>query len=295
MRANRETVNTREQMIGAILAKQDSRFRWSYDEQMAQQRPELTYYMPKYKSTLWTLLLLADLQAPPDLPQMQRAFDLIFDHFYDTTHHIGALGKSHFPIPCLNGNMLYLHFYLKRPCTEQIDGMIEFFDSYQRFDDGEFRTPKTFPYFSNKSCYGRHTCYWGVVKLLRGLSFIPRSERTPAAQHLLEGCIDFILQHEVCYQSHHKEKFLHLWIHQLTFPSLWRDDFLGILWLLAREGVRDARMTRALDLLQSKRQANGSWRVEHPMAELIIPFGCKSCAEALLTERALEVLDLCEG
>ncbi len=289
MQSDREFAETLQQMIQVILSKQDSQFRWSFEE-APRGHPEYRYYMPKYSSSLWTLLLLADLQAPPDDSRLQQAFDLLEDHFYNSIDHVFDLGKSHFPIPCLNGNMLFLHFYLQRPYAGQIRKVIEFFDTYQRFDDGGYRTPRTFPYFSNTSCYGKHTCYWGVLKLLRGLSFIPRAERTPAAQHLLEGCIEFVLKHEVCFQSHQPENFMHLWIHQLTFPALWRDDFLGILWILAREGVQDKRMQRALDLLRSKRQEDGTWRVEHPMAELILPLGRKSCGNAILTERAREVL-----
>ncbi len=289
-----ETAETRQQLIHTILDKQDSQYRWSY-EACPRDHPEYAYYMPKYRSSLWTLLLLADLQASPEYPQMQQAFDLMADHFYDSSSGVFSLGKSHFPIPCLNGNMLYLHFYLGKPHTPQMDGVIEFFNTYQRFDDGDFKTPKGFPYFSNKSCYGKHTCYWGVAKLLKGLSFIPRSQRTPTAQHLLEGCLEYVLQHEVCFQSHQKDSFLHLWIGQLTFPTLWRSDFLELLWILAREGVHDPRMERALEVLRSRRQPDGSWRLEHPMADLIIPLVPKTSGNALITERALQVLQVYGG
>ena len=281
---------TRRQLIETILAKQDDHHRWGFDEQMARKRPELTYYWPKYSSSLWTLLLLADLQAPPDCLPMQRAFDCLTKQFYDPASGVFSLGTSHFPIPCLNGNMLYLHFYLGRPPTSQMDGAIDFLHTYQRFDDGGFKTPKDFPYFSNKSCYGKHTCFWGVAKLMKGLSFIPWAQRTPHAQELLDRCIEFVLQHEVCFQSHQKESFLHLWIGQLTFPTAWRTDFLELLWVLAREGIHDSRMERALDLLRSRRTVDGSWRLEHPMAGLIVPLKPKALADALITERALEVV-----
>jgi len=124
------------------------------------------------------LLLLADIKAPIHNWQIEQSIHLVMNHFYDKTYKIFTLGSGHFPVPCLNGNMLYLHFYFNKPYTNKIDMIVEFFNSYQRFDDGDYTTPKTFPYYSNTSCYGKHTCYWGVVKLFKGLSFIPNSQRT---------------------------------------------------------------------------------------------------------------------
>ena len=283
---------TRKRTVEHILVKQDAQFRWAFDEQLAHARPELTYYWPKYKATLWTLLLLADIQAPIRTPQIDRSFDLVMDHFYDEKHQICSLGDGgHFPIPCLNGNMLYLHFYLQRPYTHRIDGIIGFFNSHQRFDDGDFKTPRSFPYFSNTACYGKHTCIWGITKLLKGLSFIPAAQRTPNASRLIGNCIDFILQHEVCFRSHAWDEFLTRGIGELTFPNLWWDDFLEILWLLTREGIKDKRMSRAMELLRSKRQEDGSWELEHPVPNLIVSMGRKSCANGFITARAVEVLD----
>jgi len=281
----------RKRTVADILARQDDHFRWGYDGQAARQRPELAYYLPGYQATLWTLLLLAEIKAPVDDRRINRSLDIVQDHFYDRTNGIFSLGKSHFPIPCLNGNMLFLNFYFQKPSTARIEGIVDFFDTYQRFDDGGFKTPKVFPYFSNTACYGKHTCYWGVVKLLKGLSFIPASHRTGNARRLMGNCIDFILSHEVCFRSHDKSEFLRPGIGTLTFPNLWKGDYLEVLWLLSRERVSHQKITRAVDLLRSKMKSDGSWDLERPAQKLIIPMGKKGCAGAFITERALEVLD----
>jgi hypothetical protein len=281
----------RQRTVDHILARQDTHFRWAFDEQAARERPELTYYWPGYKGTLWTLIFLADIQAPVNNRQIDRSLELVTDHFYDKSNKIFTLGKSHFPVPCLNGNILYLHFYFKKPYTKKMDGVVDFFNSYQRFDDGDFKTPRSFPYFSNTSCYGKHTCFWGLTKLLRGLSFIPAASRTDNARRLIGNCIDFLLQHEVCFRSHDKDELIRKDIGALTFPGLWRGDFLEILWLLKREGIKNKRMSRALDLLRSKKQDDGSWKLDRPVRNLIIPMGQRDCVNAFITERAVEVLD----
>ncbi len=281
----------RKQTIEMILAKQDDLFRWGFDERQARERPELVYYSPNFKSTLWTLVLLADIGAPAALPQVEPSMRLVAGHFYDPEHGIFRLpGMSHFPIPCLNGNMLYLHHYFGASHSRTLDGVIGFFAAHQRFDDGGFKTPETYPYCSNTSCYGKHTCYWGVTKLLKGISFIPKSQRTKEAQRLLENCIDFVLKHEVCFSSRHGDKFLNRDIGKLTFPNFYKSDFLEILWLLAREGAQDGRISRALALLRSRMKAGGFWELEKPL-NIIVSIGQKDCVNAFITERAAGVLE----
>jgi len=271
-----EITDIRKHAIEKILAKQDDSFRWGFDEKQARERPDYPdylYYSPNFKSSLWTLLLLADIKAPVDIPQIKPSIRLITERFYDPEHGVFRLpGMSHFPIPCLNGNMIYLHHYFETSHSETLDQTIGFFAAYQRFDDGDFKTPKTYPYCSNNSCYGKHTCYWGVTKLLKAI------------------CIDFVLQHEVCFRSHHRDKFLHHDIDKLTFPNFYKSDFLEILWLLAREEVHDGRMSRALELLRSKMQDGGFWELEKSM-NIIVSIGQKDCANAFIMERANEVLD----
>jgi hypothetical protein len=286
-----EITDIRKHTIKQILVKQDDSFRWGFDEKQARERPDYLYYSPNFKSTLWTLLLLADIKAPVDIPQIKPSIRLITEHFYDPEHGIFRLpGMSHFPIPCLNGNMIYLHHYFESSQSETLDKTIGFFAACQRFDDGDFKTPKSYPYCSNISCYGKHTCYWGVTKLLKGISFIPKNQRTKEAQQLIENCIDFVLHHEVCYRSHNRDKFLHRDIDKLTFPNFYKSDFLEILWLLAREEVRDRRMSRALALLRSRMKDGGSWELEKSM-NIIESIGQKDYSNDFITERATKVLD----
>jgi hypothetical protein len=286
-----EITYIRKHTIDSILAKQDALFRWGFNEKQARERPEYLYYSPNFKATLWTLILLADIKAPANILQVKPSIRLVAERFYDPEHGVFRLpSMSHFPIPCLNGNMIYLHHYFKTSHPEPLDKTISFFAAYQRFDDGDFKTPKVYPYCSNTSCYGKHTCYWGVTKLLKAISFIPKIRRTKEAQRLIENSIDFVLHHEVCFSSHHSDRFLHGDIGKLTFPNFYKSDFLEILWLLARENVHDRRMSRALELLRLKMKDGGFWELEKSM-NIIVSIGQKDSANAFITERAIEVLD----
>lgn len=285
-----DTESTRKKLIDTILSRQDNVYRWGFDEKKAHEKPQYIYYSPNFKSTLWTLILLADLKAPPS-PPVHHALKLISNHFYHPQTGVFSLpDKSYFPLPCLNGNMIYLHHQFQIPHPGITALTIPFFAAYQRFDDSGFKTPADYPYCSNTSCYGKHTCYWGVIKLFKGLSFIPEAQRTDQSRGLMAKCIDFILLHQVCYRSRRPESFLHRDIDKLTFPAFYRSDFLEILWLLSREKIRDPRLTRALRLLQSKINQDNAWDLEKSM-NTIVSTGEKGRSHPFITERAREVLN----
>lgn len=279
-----------DSITAQIVELQDEDGCWNVLGKDDRHYPALNYYVPNYRSTLWTLVLLADIQCESHNARLVKPLQIMSDHFRDGRSNIFSIGKSHFPIPCLNGNMLYLHSYF-HCATSAVEDLIDFFAEYQRFDDGDFRTPSSFPYYSNRSCYGKHTCYWGVIKLLKGLSFIPPEKRSNKAEKLLDACIDFVLLHEVCFSSRNSGNYLHTNIEKLTFPNMYQADFLEILWLLKREGVKSRQADRALDLLKNKRAQDGTWKIERPMKNLIIPMGRKNYGNAFITERAGEVLD----
>jgi len=253
--------------------------------------PDLKHYSPIYKSTLWVLILLADIQADPRNTKLLKPLSILSKELFNPDHGIFTIGKSHFPIPCLNGNMLYLLNYFNADNRNQTESIIEFFSEYQRFDDGDFKTPPGFPYFSNKSCYGKHTCYWGVAKLLKGLSFIPLNKRSEKATKLLKKCIEFILLHDISFSSHNKKQYLHPNIGKLTFPNMFQSDFLEILWLLKRENIVSGNIKPAIKLLKSKKKTDNTWNQERIIKNLIIPINNKKYGREFITMRARDVLE----
>jgi hypothetical protein len=282
-----------ENLVNSITSKifevQDENGCWNVLKEGDKYYAQYNYYVPNFKSTLWTLIFLADMGCDINKNNLKRPLKIISDQFLHKELNIYHLEKSHFPIPCLNGNMLYLHSYFQDDNDLFVSSIVDFFAEYQRFDDGDFKTPSSFPYCSNRSCYGKHTCYWGVVKLLKGLSFIRQDKRTKNAQKLIGNCIDYILLHKVCYSSHKNSEFLHSNIKKLTFPNMYQSDYLEILWLLKREKVKSAQMGKALDFLESRMELDSTWEVERQLKNLVIPFG-KKYVNQFITKRAGEVI-----
>ena len=251
--------------------------------------PVCLHYIPNFKATLWTLILLADLELDPADERVKLPLETINDHFFDPDHGIYSIGSNHFPIPCLNGNLIYLDAYFNQSLSEKSLSVINFFSKNQRFDDGNYIEPKNV-YCKNTSCYGKHTCYWGVVKLLKGLSFVPEKDRTPEAKSLIERCIDFVLLHRVCFSSRNPEKPMANNIDKLGFPCMYKSNYLEILWLLKSEGVRTEEVNEALELLQSKQQSDGTWLLEKQVANMVASIGSENRSNPFVTQRANEIL-----
>lgn len=281
---------TSKELADRVASLQDSNGCWNVLSPSDRNYPEFNYYVPNYKSTLWTLVLLADSKVDPNDIRFQKPLATIAENFFDPDSRIFSIGKSHFPIPCLNGNMIYLLSYFNSEQRTKIPNVVDFFNRYQRFDDGDFRTPSKFPYFSNRSCYGKHTCYWGVVKLLKGLVHIPIEARNLTTEELVKKAVDFILLHHVCFRSHSLHDFIHKSIQYLTFPNMYHSDFLEILWILKKANIKSDVVVDAVRLLREKMGKGGDWEIEKRIPDLVIPIGKLGIAEELISERAKEVL-----
>ncbi len=280
----------RQRIIKKIFDSQGINGCWKMLSESDKYYPDYLHYVPNFKSTLWTLILLADICHDKNDIRVRKPLETIQDHFYDSKIHIYSLKNDHFPIPCLNGNIIYLECYFNDSISEKNLKAIDFFCKYHRFDDGNYITEKN-EYCSNTSCYGKHTCYWGIVKLFKGLSFIPRKSRNRSINELLDKCIKFILLHNVCFSSHHKDKIMIKHIDKLTFPNMYKSDFLEILWLLKRENIRSENLSSAIDLLKSKRLSCGNWNLERKVNNMITSIGEINQPNQFVTKRAKEVVD----
>ena len=73
---------------------------------------------------------------------------------------------------------------------------------------------------------------------------------------------EFLLRHRVVF-SHRTGEPAHPEMLKLHFPAYWHYDLLaGLRTLEATGGLRDARTKDALDLLESKRLPDGTWRTQ---------------------------------
>ena len=77
----------------------------------------------------------------------------------------------------------------------------------------------------------------------------------------------------------------------LGFPNMYKGDFLEILWLLKREEIKSEELEPALQLLKSKKQADGNWHLERKVYNMTTSVGELNKPNQFVTERADEVLN----
>lgn len=283
-------MNNYQKIIDRIFEQQESDCHWKSLPESDKRFKIYNHYTPTFRSTLWTLILLADLELDRNDTRVIKPLLDLQNQFFDERYNIYSLQDDHLPIPCLNGNMIYLDCYFNGELSEKSELAIDFFYKNQRFDDGEYVEAEN-EFCKNKSCYGKHTCYWGIVKLFKGLSFIPNEMRDYKINELLEKCINFVLIHNVCFSSRKPDKVMIKKIDKLTFPNMYKGDFLEILWLLKRESVHSPKIDNALKLLKSKQLESGEWELEQKVNNLANSIGAINKPNQFITKRAQEVLE----
>jgi hypothetical protein len=78
---------------------------------------------------------------------------------------------------------------------------------------------------------------------------------------------------------------------KLTFPNMYKSDFLEALWLLKRENVKSDALKPALHLLKSKQLPCGNWNLERKVHNMTTSIGELNRPNHFVTHRANEVLD----
>jgi len=277
-------------VVPKILAKQRNEGYWETAENF--------YIKSKYKGTVWQLIVLAELGAARNDSRIRRACEFILDNSQDRQSggfsYLSAEdnGGVHSKVlPCLTTNMVWslLRFgYLEDARVQQ---GINWLVTYQRFDDGISEAPKGWPYDRYEKCWGRHTCHMGVAKALKALAEIPTDKRSEDVKNTIAKGAEYMLKHHIYKRSHDLRSVSKPEWLQFGFPLMWNTDALEILGILTRLGYRDKRMQEGMDLVISKQDDQGIWKLETTFnGRLQVNIGRKDKPSKWITLNALRVL-----
>ncbi len=261
-----ELVSLRNRIMHAgpvpkILSRQSSGGYW--------EKAEDFYVRTKYKGTVWSFLILAELMADPEDPRIRRSCEFLLDWSQDResggfSYRGSQMGGGFHSgiIPCLTGNLTWglIRFgYLE---DKRVRRAIDWIATYQRFDDGESPAPRGWPYDRFEPCWGKHTCLPGVAKGLKALAEIPVRRRTINVRSFIQNAAEFLLRHRLYKKSHDPASVAKPKWAKLGFPWMWDTDALELLLILTGLGFRDDRMQDAIDLILSKQDDQGKWSLE---------------------------------
>jgi hypothetical protein len=276
-------------IVPAILAKQHKEGNWEEPER---------FYRAKYKGTVWQLLVLAELKADGGDERIKKACEFIIETSQD--HESGGFsygsssvggGRHSEVVPCLTGNMIWALIRLGFLEDPRIRRGIDWITTYQRFDDGVRKAPKGWPYDRFEMCFGRHTCHMGAVKALKALAEIPASKRSKEVNETIKNGVEYMLIHHIHKRSHHLNRVSKPGWLKFGFPLMYQTDALEILGILTKLGINDNRMQEAIDLLVSKQDRQGRWKLENTYnGRFQVSIERKGKQSKWITFKALETL-----
>ena len=260
-------------------------------------------YNPKYRSTVWSLIMLAQLGASVELDgRIERACDYLLDHALAAGGQFSAGGAPSSTADCLQGNLLASLLDLGYE-DSRLDGA---FDWMARSVTGDGIAPNTdrqapVRYYAGKcgpdfACGSNNKlpCAWGAVKVMLAFGKLPAARRTPAMEAAIERSVQFFFSVDPAtadYPAGWAEKPSGNWW-KFGFPVFYVTDLLQLAEALVLLGCgSDPRLAGTLDLIRDKSDTEGRWALEYDYAgKTWVDFGKKKQPNKWVTLRALRVL-----
>ncbi len=289
----------REGPIAAVLSQMNDAGYWD------QPGPG---YFPKYRSTVWSIILLAQLGArASEDKRIRKAGAYLLDHALHEGGQFTTNGAPSGTADCLQGNLAWalLEMQYEHPRQEAA------FDWMARSVTGEGIAPMSnrdapVRYYAGKcgpvfACGSNNKlpCAWGGVKVMLALGSLPPEYHTPVVNRALKRGVDFLFSvdpADATYPSGWASKPSGNWW-KFGFPVFYVTDLLQILEALDMLGFgADKRLARSLELVREKQDAEGRWSLDYDYAgKTWVNFGPKRKPNKWVTLRALRVLKAAAG
>jgi len=260
-------------------------------------------YSPKYRSTVWSVMLLAQLGASPqEDARVAAACEYLLEHTLTPTGQFGANGRPSDTFDCLQGNLAWS--LLELGCDPvRLEAA---YDWIARSVTGEQiasadETDAAVRYYGQKCGPGfmcgnndGEACAWGCIKVLLALTRWPPKRNTPMLERARRRAIELLLSIDPATADYPRRagSNIHRAWWRFGFPLDYRADLLQLVEALALaiHGT-DPRLANALDLILSKQDADGRWPLAYGQAGKVWgDYGAKGQPNKWVTLRALRTL-----
>jgi hypothetical protein len=250
-----------------------------------------TWYLPKYKSTVWQLLILSQKGIDPESAPVRRMIGYSFKFQMPS----GGFRSGMTPDPgsdwaslagCLNGNVIAALSRLGQARDPRIRKAVDHLLSFQESDGGW--GCRSFGYHRRD----KHSCFMGTICALDGLIEYSQRVQTKKVDRAVKEACEFLLMHRLYKADHHEWKIIKDEYTKLWAPWLVGYNMLRGLRAVTRAGiVNDERMEDALRLLVAKRNSRGRWIRETPWPSMTYSsFGRVGAEDKWVTLNAMLVV-----
>ncbi|MBI4301002.1 MAG: nitrogen fixation protein NifH [Chloroflexi bacterium] len=233
-------------------------------------------YNPKYRSTVWQVMFLAQLGADGDDPQVRAGCEYILTHSVANTGAFSVNGTPSEAIHCLGGNLSEALIDLGWLGDQRLDRALDWLarsvtgDGFASAEERDapvryYKSGVCGPVFRCAANNGL-PCAWGAIKVMLALGKVSQHLRTPAVEAAIEAGASFLLSIDPAvadYPAGYADKPSASWF-KFGFPIGYVTDVLQNLEALASLGYgADPRLQEAIDLVLSKQDKQGRWRLEY--------------------------------
>ncbi len=272
--------------VPAILDAQDSAGSWV--------KPGAGYG-PKYRGTVWQIIFLAELGADPSEERVRRGCEYLLSHSIASN---AAFSAYQTPVPsgsvhCLNGNLLYALLRLGHADDPRVQAALDW-QARAITGEGQIRYYKSATAGPGFACGVNEgqPCGWGANKAMRALLAVPSQRRTPVVERAIEEGAAFLLSRDPALADYpYTGRVSSTWF-KLGFPLSYWSDVLETAAVLVEAGYGDdSRLANALQLILSKQDDQGRWKLENALnGKMWIDIEEKGKPSKWVTLRALRVL-----
>jgi hypothetical protein len=266
-------------------------------------------YQPIYRSTIWSIILLAQLGASAsEDKRIQQACNYLLDHALTEGSQFSMISSAapSGTVDCLQGDLLWSLMELGYD-DPRLKKAYEWMARTVTGDGIAPMTDKDAPvrYYAGKcgptfACGANNKlpCAWGGVKVMLAFSKLPARQRTPLIKKAIQQGVDFFFSIDPAtakYPSGYADKPSGNWW-KFGFPIFYITDLLQLAEALASLGYgRDKRLAATLDIIRQKQNEHGQWLMEYDYAgKTWLDFGKKKQPNEWVTLRALKVLKAVE-
>ncbi len=277
-------------------------------------------YLPKYRATVWAIILLAQLGADiAEDERIARGCSYLLEHALTRAGQFSMSGTPGGTIDCLQGNLLWALSELgyqdpaDAGCLRdpRLDGAYEWMARSltgeglapleEKHSEMRFYAGKCGPDFAC-GANNQLPCAWGAAKVMLAFGCLPVSRRTPLIGTAIQRGLDFLFSVDLvsaAYPTGYSDAPSGNWW-KFGFPVFYVTDLLQVVEALAGLGCagdpclpqeRRENLARALVLVRDKQDGHGRWTLEYDyMGKTWVDFGPRKQPNKWVTLRALRVL-----
>ena len=261
-------------------------------------------YLPKYTATIWQVILLAQMGAGREHPLISKACEYLLGNSMTDFGGFSITGRQSGCANCLQGNacaaLLTLGYGDDERLQKAVDWMArsatgDGFSYDRKSSPGSFylRSGISGPGFLC-SANDHQPCAWGAVKIAMALGKTTKANRSPAIKKAILACREFLLSADPAganYPHPYAKKPSQSWF-RFGFPVFYVTDVLQNIEALLGLGLSgDPRLKNAIDLLESKRDDHGRWKMAYSYnGKMWVDIEERGKTSKWVTYRALKVL-----